>query len=268
MEVVHVRCAGLDISKRDAKVCVRVAGAGRRKAVETVTTWGSTTNQVLALREHLISERVSCAVMEATGDYWKPFYYLLDDAGFEVLLVNARQVKNLPGRKTDVSDATWLAQLGAHGLVRGSFVPPEPIRQLRDLTRARTAITRERGREIQRLEKLLEDAGIKLSSVASEITGVSGRAMLEALVAGDDDPAALADLAKRRLRSKIPALTEALTGRFTITTRVLGQSASGPDRPAHYRDRGDHHPDRGGDRTLSGVPRTDLHHSRHRTDQR
>ena len=215
MEVVHVRCAGLDISKRDAKVCVRVAGAGRRKAVETVTTWGSTTNQVLALREHLISERVSCAEMEATGDYWKPFYYLLEDAGFEVLLVNARHVKTLPGRKTDVADATWLAQLGAHGLVRGSFVPPEPIRQLRDLTRARTAITRERGREIQRLEKLLEDAGIKLSSVASEITGVSGRAMLEALVAGDDDPAALADLAKRRLRSKIPALTEALTGRFT-----------------------------------------------------
>ena len=215
MEVVHVRCAGLDISKRDAKVCVRVAGAGRRKAVETVTTWGSTTNQVLALREHLISERVSCAVMEATGDYWKPFYYLLDDAGFEVLLVNARHVKTLPGRKTDVADATWLAQLGAHGLVRGSFVPPEPIRQLRDLTRARTAITRERGREIQRLEKLLEDAGIKLSSVASDILGVAGRAMLEALIAGDDDPAALADLAKRRLRSKIPALTEALTGRFT-----------------------------------------------------
>jgi len=215
MEVVHVRCAGLDISKRDAKVCVRVAGAGRRKAVETVTTWGSTTNQVLALREHLISERVSCAVMEATGDYWKPVYYLLEDAGFEVLLVNARQVKTLPGRKTDVADATWPAQLGAHGLVRGSFVPPEPIRQLRDLTRARTAITRERGREIQRLEKLLEDAGIKLSSVASEITGVSGRAMLEALVAGQRDPAVLADLAKRRLRSKIPALTEALTGRFT-----------------------------------------------------
>ena len=102
-------------------------------------------------------------VMEATGDYWKPFYYLLEDAGFEVMLVNARHVKNLPGRKTDVSDATWLAQLGAHGLVRGSFVPPEPIRQLRDLTRARTAITRERGREVQRLEKLLEDAGIKLS---------------------------------------------------------------------------------------------------------
>jgi len=130
------------------------------------------------------------------------------------MLVNARHVKNLPGRKTDVNDATWLAQLGAHGLVRGSFVPPEPIRQLRDLTRARTAITRERGREVQRLEKLLEDAGIKLSAVASDIVGVSGRAMLEALIAGDRDPAALADLAKRRMRVKIPELTEALQGRF------------------------------------------------------
>ena len=215
MEVVHARCAGLDISKKDAKVCVRVAGAGRRKTVETVTTWGSMTNRVLALRDHLVTERVTCAVMEATGDYWKPFYYLLEDAGFEVLLVNARHVKNLPGRKSDVSDATWLAQLGAHGLVRGSFVPPGPIRQLRDLTRARTAITRERGREAQRLEKLLEDAGIKLSAVASDILGVSGRQMLEALIAGNHDPVVLADLAKRRLRSKIPELTEALTGRFS-----------------------------------------------------
>ena len=215
MEVVHARCAGLDISKKDAKVCVRVAGAGRRKTVETVTTWGSMTSQILALREHLIAERITCAVMEATSDYWKPFYYLLEDAGFDVLLVNARHVKNLPGRKTDVADATWLAQLGAHGLVRASFVPPEPIRQLRDLTRARTAITRERSREVQRLEKLLEDAGIKLSAVASDILGVSGRAMLESLIAGNRDPAALADLAKRRLRSKIPALTEALSGRFS-----------------------------------------------------
>ena len=215
MEVVHARCAGLDISKKDAKVCVRVAGAGRRKTVETVTTWPAMTNQILALCDHLIAERVTCAVMEATGDYWKPFYYLLEDAGFEVMLVNARHVKNLPGRKTDVSDATWLAQLGAHGLVRGSFVPPEPIRRLRDLTRARTAITRERGREAQRLEKLLEDAGIKLSAVASDILGVSGRLMLDALIVGDRDPVVLADLAKRRLRSKIPELTEALTGRFS-----------------------------------------------------
>lgn len=215
MEVVHPRCAGMDISKKDAKVCVRVAGVGRRKTVETVTTWSSMTAAILALREHLVAERVTCVVMEATGDYWKPFYYLLEDLpGVEVMLVNARHVKTLPGRKTDVADATWLAQLGAHGLVRGSFVPPEPIRQLRDLTRARTAITRERGREVQRLEKLLEDAGIKLSAVASDIMGVSGRAMLEALITGDRDPAGLADLAKRRLRSKIPELVEALQGRF------------------------------------------------------
>ncbi len=179
VEVVHARCAGLDISKTGRQgLRPGRRGSGAAGTSETVTTWGSMTNQILALREHLVAEKVTCVVMEATGDYWKPFYYLLEDAGFEVMLVNARHVKNLPGRKTDVADATWLAQLGAHGLVRGSFVPPEPIRQLRDLTRARTAITRERSREVQRLEKLLEDAGIKLSSVASDITGVSGRAML------------------------------------------------------------------------------------------
>jgi len=215
MDLMHPRCAGLDVSKRDAKVCVRVASGGRAAAWSTVTTWGAVTNQVLALREHLISEQVTLVVMEATGDYWKPFYYLLEDAPFEVMLVNARHAKNLPGRKTDVSDAAWLAQLGAHGLVRGSFVPPEPIRQLRDLTRTRTTIVRERAKEIQRLEKLLEDAGVKLSSVACDISGVSGRAMLEALISGQHDPVELADLAKRRLRSKIPELIEALTGRFT-----------------------------------------------------
>ena len=215
MEVIHSRCAGMDVSKKDAKVCVRVAGAGRRKTVETVRTWGATTNQVLALRDHLIAEQVTLVVMEATSDYWKPFYYLLEDAGFEMMLVSARHVKNMPGRKTDVTDAAWLAQLGAHGLVRASFVPPAPIRELRDLTRTRVMLTRERGREIQRLEKLLEDAGIKLSSVASDITGVSGRLMLQALIDGHRDPAALADLAKRRLRHKIPELTEALTGRFS-----------------------------------------------------
>jgi len=215
MDVVHPRCAGVDISKRDAKVCVRIADSGRGRARSTVTTWGAVTNQVLALRDHLIAEQVTLVVMEATSDYWKPFFYLLEDGPFEVMLVNARHVKNLPGRKTDVSDAAWLAQLGAHGLVRGSFVPPPPVRQLRDLTRTRTTITRERAREIQRLEKLLEDAGIKLSSVASDISGVSGRLMLDALIAGRHDPVELAELAKRRLRSKIPELTEALTGRFS-----------------------------------------------------
>jgi transposase len=181
------------------------------------------TNQVLALREHLITERVTLVVMEATGDYWKPFYYLLEDAGFELMLVNARHVKNIPGRKSDVSDASWLAQLGAHGLVRGSFVPPAPIRVLRDLTRTRTLITRARSAEVQRLEKLLEDAGIKLSSVASDITGVSSRAILEAMIAGQDEPAVLADLAMRRMRSKIPALTEALTGRFSEHHKFLAR---------------------------------------------
>ena len=225
MEVLHARCAGLDVSKRDAKVCVRIAGRGRRRTEETVTTWGAMTNQILGLRDYLIEQEVTAVVVESTGVYWKPFYYLLEDAGFEILLVNAKQVKNMPGRKSDVSDSAWLAQLGAHGLVRGSFVPPQPIRELRDLTRTRTAITRERGRQAQRLEKLLEDAGVKLSQVASDITGKSGRAMLEALAAGERDPATIADLARAGMRSKIPVLTEALTGRFTehhaFLTRLL-----------------------------------------------
>jgi transposase len=216
MEVMHPRCAGIDVSKRDAKVCIRIQGGGSRKTVSTVTTWGAMTNQILALRDHLTAQHVSVVVMEATGDYWRPFYYVLE-ADFEVMLVNARSVKNVPGRKSDVSDAAWLADLGAHGLVRASFVPPEPIRQLRDLTRTRTHITRERTREVQRLEKLLESAGIKLSSVATDITGVSGRLMLQVLIdsQGTADPAVVAELAKRRMRSKIPVLTEALNGHFT-----------------------------------------------------
>ena len=150
MDVIHPRCAGLDISKKDAQVCVRINGTGRRRTSEAVTTYGSTIRQIMAMRDHPVAQKVTCVVMEATGDYWKPFYYLFDDLdGVEVMLVNARHVKNLPGRKTDVTDATWLAQLGAHGLVRGSFVPPEPIRQLRDLTRTRTAVKRERTREIR-----------------------------------------------------------------------------------------------------------------------
>ena len=183
MEVIHARCAGIDVSKKDAKVCVRVQGSGRRATSTTVTTWGSMTSDILALREHLLAEQVSCVVIESTSAYWKPFYYLLEDA-LDVMLVNARAARNVPGRKTDVSDAAWLADLGAHGLIRASFVPPEPIRVLRDLTRARTIVAQARVKEIQRLEKLLEDAGIKLSSVATDIVGVSGRSMLEALIAG------------------------------------------------------------------------------------
>ncbi|WP_016879914.1 IS110 family transposase [Rhodococcus sp. DK17] len=214
MEVVHPRCAGLDISKKDAKVCVRIQGRGSRRTSATVTTWGAMTNQILALREHLVQQKVTCVVMEATGNYWKPYFYLLEDT-LEVMLVNAHDARNMPGRKSDVSDAAWLADLGAHGLLRGSLVPPPPIRRLRDLTRARTALTRDRARQGQRIEKVLEDAGIKLSSVATDIMGVSGRAMLDVLIDGRDDPAVIAGLAKGRMRSKIPVLAEALTGRFT-----------------------------------------------------
>lgn len=213
MEILHSRCAALDVSKRDAKVCVRVPGKRAGTFANTVTTWGATTNQVLALREYLLEQQVTLVVMEATGVYWKPFYFLLED-GLTVMLVNARQARNMPGRKTDVSDSQWLAELGAHGLIRASFVPPEPVRQLRDLTRLRSALIAERGRQVQRLEKLLEDAGIKLSSVATDIMGVSGRAMLAALIAGVSDPAVMAEMAKGRMRTKLPALTEALTGRF------------------------------------------------------
>ncbi len=215
MDIVHYRCAGLDISKRDVKVCVRIQEPGRARASSKVTTWVAVTSQILALREHLITEQVTLIVMEATSDYWKPFYFLLEEGPYEIMLVNAKHVKNLPGRKTDVSDAAWLAQLGAHGLVRASFVPPEPIRQLRDLTRMRTTIIRERTSEIQRLEKSMEDTGVKLSSVATEMNGVSSRIILDALVAGERDPVLLADMARGRLRNKIPELTEALTGRFS-----------------------------------------------------
>src|SRR4051812_31259489 len=157
------------------------------------------TPDLLRMRDWLLSEQVRVVGMEATGAYWKPVFYLLEQ-DLECWLLNARHMKAVPGRKTDVKDAQWIAQLVEHGLVRPSFVPPEPIRQLRDLTRYRTKVVRERTRESQRLEKLLEDAGIKLSSVVSNILGVSGRAMLEALIAGQRDPQVLAELAKGSMR--------------------------------------------------------------------
>lgn len=214
MEVTHPRCAGLDISKTDAKACVRIQGAGSRRTASSVRTWGSMTREVMALREDLIAQRVTRVVIEATGSYWKPFYYLFEDAPFETVLVNPTQVRAIPGRKSDVSDAAWLADLGAHDLVKASFVPPPPIRELRDLTRLRAVFTQDRTREWARMEKLLEDAGIKLSSVASSMTLVSVRLMLDALVAGERDPARLSDLARGVLRKKIDLLNEALFGRF------------------------------------------------------
>jgi transposase len=214
MDVVHERAAGIDISKRDAKVAVRVPGKRAGSYSTTVKTFGATTAQILALVDYLLQQGVTTVLIEATSDYWKPFYYVMEDR-LPVMLVNAKHARNIPGRKSDVSDAAWLAQLGAHGLLRASFIPPEPVRQLRDLTRARSVAARDRARIVQRLEKFLESSGIKLSAVATDLTGVSARAMLEALVAGERDPKVLADLAKRSLRHKIPALIEALQGRFT-----------------------------------------------------
>jgi len=213
MDIVHERAAGMDISKRDAKVCVRVPGTRAGTYTSKVTTWGATTQAILELREFLEREHITIVVMEATSDYWKPFFYLLEET-LPVMLVNAKAARNIPGRKTDVSDAAWLAQLAAHGLLRASFVPPEPIRDLRDLTRARAIAARDRAREIQRLEKFLESSGIKLSSVVSDLTGVSSRDMLEALINGERNPNVLAGMARGTMRSKIPALVDALTGRF------------------------------------------------------
>ena len=172
------------------------------------------TADLLGLRDWLKSLGVTHVAMEATGVYWKPVYYLLED-DFELLLVNAQHVKNVPGRKTDVQDAQWLCQLLEHGLLKPSFVPPKPQRELRDLTRYRKSLVWERSREANRVHKLLEDANIKLASVASDVLGTSGKAMLEALCEGSNDPRALADLAQGKLRSKLPALAAALEGRFS-----------------------------------------------------
>lgn len=214
MDIVYERAAGMDISKRDAKVCVRVPAGRPGQFRKQVTTYGATTGEVLRLRRDLEDAAVGIVVMEATGDYWKPFFFVLAET-LNVQLVNAKQARNIPGRKTDVSDATWLAELAAHGLLRASFVPPEPIRQLRDLTRTRTHLVQEQNREWARLEKNLEDSGIKLSSVVSTLKIVSARRMLDALVAGERDPHVLAGLAHTSMLMKSSALVEALTGRFT-----------------------------------------------------
>lgn len=215
VDLIHPRCAGIDIGKKSAKVCVRVQGSGARAKSHEITDWGSMTREILGLREYLIEQRVSCVMMEATSDYWKPYYYVLEDSGFEVMLVNAKHVKNLPGRKTDVSDAAWLSEVCAHGLARPSFIPPPQIRDLRDLTRTRTIVARERVREITRLEKRLESPGIKLSVVASNLAGVSAQRMLKALVDGERDPEVLAGLAVPQMQTKHDQLVDALTGRFS-----------------------------------------------------
>jgi transposase len=214
MQVVISRCAGIDIGKAEVVVCLRVPGRGRKRLSE-VRTFRAFAGEIGQLADWLSEHRVTHVVMEATGQYWKPVWDVLDERGFELMLVNARHVKIVPGRKTDVADAAWLAELLEHGLLRGSFVPPRLIRELRDLTRYRKRLVQNHTSEGQRIAKILEDAGIKLDSVVSHLLGVSSRAMLRALIAGQRDPEQLAELAQGRLRVKIPSLAAALDGRFT-----------------------------------------------------
>ena len=214
MELVVERCAGVDIGKDEVVACVRGPGPGGRGRSKETRTFRSFTAELEAMAEWFAAQGVTEVVMEATGSYWKPVWYVLEERGFELKLVNARHVKILPGRKTDVADAEWLAELLEHGLLRGGFVPPPAIRQLRDLTRYRKRLVQAHTAECQRIHKTLEDAGIKLDSVASDVLGVSGRAMLGALIAGERDPQVLAELAKGALRKKLPELRHALRGRF------------------------------------------------------
>jgi transposase len=221
---LHVeRVAALDLGKAALEACVRVpheSKPGRR--LQEVRGYATTTGALLELADWLHCWGVTRVVMESTSDYWKGAFWLLEAEGFDCWLVNARDVKNVPGRpKTDKADAVWLAKVAERGMCRPSLVHPRPIRQLRDLTRYRRSLIQDRTREMQRVEKLLEDAQIKLSSVASDIFGASGRAMLEALVAGQRDPKVLARLAKGRLRVKLAALEEALRGFFTDHHAVI-----------------------------------------------
>ena len=213
MQLIHERCCGIDVHSKTVVACLRTPDdeGGRRGEVRT---FGTTTAELLKLLDWLVEAGCTHVAMESTGVYWKPVFNLLEGS-VEVILVNAQHVKALPGRKTDVKDCEWLAQLLEFGLLRASFIPPLPIRELRELTRYRKTLIQERAREANRLQKFLESANIKLGNVASDVLGVSGRAMLKRLIAGERDPGALANLARGRLREKRDDLREALTGRFT-----------------------------------------------------
>jgi transposase len=213
VDVIVERCAGLDVHKKTVMACVRKPGDGERVSVKR--EFSTFTHGLHQLRDWLASEGVTQVAMEATGVYWRPVWYVVEEmAGVELLLANAQHVKNLPGRKTDAKDAEWLGQLLECGLLRGSFVPTPVMQRLRNLTRYRNKLTQDRGREVQRIQKVLEDAGIKLDSVISDVLGKSSRQMLEALIAGERDPEALAEMSKTRMRAKIPDLRLALVGRF------------------------------------------------------
>ena len=224
VEVVYERCCGLDIHKQTVVACLVVPGTGKQSHKE-IRTFGTMTDELLQLGDWLAAAGCTHVAMETTGIYWKPIYNLLEGS-FELLLVNAQHMKQVPGRKTDVRDCEWIADLLRHGLLRGSFVPDRPQRELRELTRYRTTLIRERAAEINRVHKTLEGANIKLGSVASEVFGVSGQRMVQALVAGTTDAAQLADLAKGKLRDKLPQLERALAGR--ATSALPARPAAGP----------------------------------------
>lgn len=211
MEVVYSHCCGLDVHKDTVVACVMIREG--KKVEKDIRTFGTMTVDLVVLSDWLGAHQVTHVAMESTGIYWKPIFNLLETS-FHLILVNAAHIKKVPGRKTDVKDCEWIADLLAHGLLKGSFIPPEPIRDLRDLVRYRKSLTDERVRAVNRLQKVLESSNIKLSSVATDVMGVSGRAMLEALAKGSTDPEVLANLARGRLRQKLAALRQALEGRF------------------------------------------------------
>lgn len=215
MQVVHERCAGIDVHKRTVVTCVVTP------EVRETRTYGTMTSNLLDLVDWLVSNGVTHVAMESTGVYWKPIYNLLEGSGITVLLVNAQHVKAVPGRKTDVKDAEWIADLLRHGLLRGSFVPDRPQRELRELVRYRKSLVEERAREVSRIQKVLEGANIKLASVATDVLGVSGRAMLQAITEGTIDPKVLAGMAKGRLRKKQDDLEQALEGSLGTHQRML-----------------------------------------------
>ncbi len=220
MDVVHARCCGVDVHKATVVACLIVPGAQGRPTKE-VRTFGTMTVDLLQLVDWLVAAGCTHVAMESTGSYWKPIYNLLEGVIDEVVVVNAAHIKQVPGRKTDVKDAEWIADLLRHGLLRASFIPDRPQRELRELTRYRTALVRERSAEVSRVQKVLEGANIKLAVVAKDITGVSGRDMLAALLAGSTDAATMAQFARGRMREKIPQLEKALVGRFAAHQRFL-----------------------------------------------
>jgi transposase len=219
LDLIHSCCAGLDVHKKTVVACIRRVEADGTIGGE-VRTYRTMTADLIAMADWLDAEGVGHVAMESTGVYWKPVFHLLEGR-FEVLLVNAHHIKQVPGRKTDVKDAEWIAQLLQYGLLQASFIPPPPIRALRDLTRQRAQLVRERAGVVNRIQKVLEDANIKLASVATDVLGASGRAMLAALIDGNDDPDALAKLARGRLREKTAELTLALRGSVSDHHRFM-----------------------------------------------